>query len=353
MTPGPGRLYPTVSAHLREAMETGIPSVSHRSEEYMTIHRNTVDQLKELLDIPHGYHVFFSGSATEWMERIIQNCAAEHSLHFVNGAFSGRFHSIAVELGKKAEKVSVSPGQGFQNLTQPVTPETELICLTRNETSTGVSLPPLTLRELREKYPSVLIALDMVSDVPCIHTPLLQVDCAFFSVQKGFGLPAGLGVLILNDRCLEKSRSLHGSGYYTGGFHSFPSLLKYAEKNQTPETPNVLAIYLLGKICRDMIERGIDRIREDIRFRAETIYSCFDRHHLLSPFVKEQKFRSSTVAVADVSGGSASLIRHLKEKGFTIGAGYGKRKTDQIRIANFPAHSRQDVEKVCELMGKL
>ena len=35
-----------------------------------------------------------------------------------------------------------------------------------------------------------------------------MIDTAFFSVQKAFGLPAGLGVWIANEKCLEKAKRL-------------------------------------------------------------------------------------------------------------------------------------------------
>jgi phosphoserine aminotransferase len=86
-TPGPSQLYFTVEDHARKAFRDGIPSLSHRSTAFEKISKQATDGLKELLELPQGYHILFTGSATEIWERSIQNLVAESSLHFVNGSF--------------------------------------------------------------------------------------------------------------------------------------------------------------------------------------------------------------------------------------------------------------------------
>jgi phosphoserine aminotransferase len=138
-TPGPSQLYFTIEDHARKAFRDGIPSLSHRSGAFEKISKQATDGLKELLELPQGYHILFTGSATEIWERSIQNLVAESSLHFVNGSFSKRYHEIASQLGKQAHKIEVATGEGFDSYSPTVNPE--LIALTHNETSTGVSLP--------------------------------------------------------------------------------------------------------------------------------------------------------------------------------------------------------------------
>ncbi|MDZ7645884.1 MAG: hypothetical protein U5K54_01185 [Cytophagales bacterium] len=44
-------------------------------------------------------------------------------------------------------------------------------------------------------------------------------------------------------------------------------------KNQTPETPNALAIYLLGKVVQDLLRRGIQTIRKETEYKAAILLS--------------------------------------------------------------------------------
>src|SRR5688572_6566674 len=113
-TPGPSQLYFTVADHARNAFKEGIPSLSHRSKLFEQISASTTAGLRELLNIPPSYAVFFTSSATEIWERILQNLVFENSFHLVNGSFSKRFYEIAVQLGKKPAKLEVSEGQGFE-----------------------------------------------------------------------------------------------------------------------------------------------------------------------------------------------------------------------------------------------
>src|SRR5688572_6419036 len=99
-TPGPSQLYFTIADHARQAFRDNIPSISHRSKQFEQIVAETTSGLRQLLNLPSGHHIFFTGSATEVWERIIQNLVDEKSFHLVNGSFSKRFYEIAAQLNK-------------------------------------------------------------------------------------------------------------------------------------------------------------------------------------------------------------------------------------------------------------
>jgi phosphoserine aminotransferase len=350
-TPGPSQIYFTVEDHMRNAFREGIPSLSHRTKEFEMISKQATDGVKELLGIPADFHVFFTSSATEIWERSIQNLVATTSLHFVNGAFSKRYCEIATQLGKKAVKEEVPLGQGFGNHI-PHDAAVELVALTHNETSTGVSLPMSFINQFRAQYPDALIAVDAVSSLPYPQFDFSKIDTLFFSIQKGFGLPAGLGVWIVNDRCIAKSENLLAKGISIGSYHTLPSLLQHAKKNQTPETPNVLGIYLLGKVIEDFLRRGISIIRKETEYKAAILYQALSMHSKVSPFVANAADRSQTVIVAQSGEHTKSITQHLAATGLQAGDGYGDKKTTQLRFANFPAHSKEQFEKLVDELEK-
>lgn len=349
-TPGPSELYFTAEAHTREAFKEKVPAISHRSKKFEEIYRSATENLRQLLNLPENYHIFFTGSATEIWERIFQNCVESHSSHLVNGSFSERFYETGLELGKSAEKFSAPYGKCVTFEEAEISTQSELIALTQNETSTGVAQPLEDIYKFRKKFPEKLIAVDVVSSLPYINMDYKLIDTAFFSVQKGFGLPAGLGVWLVNNRCMEKSANLLSNGNVIGSYHSLPSLLSKGSKNQTPETPNVLGIYLLGKVCEDMLSKGIDQIRRETDYKAAVLYNAVEKNPALESFVTEEKYRSKTVIVANTSIPSQQIIKKLEEHGLTIGSGYGKFKESQIRIANFPTHSKEQTEKLADLL---
>lgn len=352
-TPGPSELFPTVSNHMQKGIHLQIGSISHRSKQFQEIYQELSDNLKQLLTIPQEYHLFIVGSGTEAMERTIQNCVEKYSVHFVNGSFSKRFFMMARDLGKKPVKIETPLGKGFDFQKIKIPTKTELLCFTQNETSSGVIIPAEDIAAIAKKYPDILIAVDVVSSIPYVDLDYKLLDVVFFSVQKGFGLPAGLGIMIVSPRAIKKAESLLQKKVNIGSYHSFPKLLHYEQKQQTHETPPLLAIYLLAKVIEDMQKKGIDRIRLETKQKADLVYKFLDLQKKLTAFVKEKNWRSQTVIVVDIQKVKKDVKKMLAEKGFIVGSGYGENKHTQIRIANFPAHSVQEVRNLIKELKKV
>ena len=286
------------------------------------------------------------------MERILFSCVELESFHLVNGSFSKKFHDYSQALCKYAHIQEKPMGEGF-SASEVIVPEyAELICTTHNETSSGVQMPVSEIHKLKQKYPDKLIAVDIVSSAPYPELDFNLIDTAFFSVQKAFGLPAGLGVWIVNEKCLQKAEHIRHQ-YSIGAHNDLPTLWKNAQNNETPATPNVMAIYLLGKIAEDFNRIGVKAIRKETEQKADLIYKFIESTNGFSPFVAEKKYRSQTVVVANTEVPSAGLIKAIKEKGMVIGSGYGKFKDSQLRIANFPATSLEEVQSLIHVLKAL
>jgi phosphoserine aminotransferase len=344
-TPGPAATFPTFQTHIRGALEEQIPSISHRSQTFKKIYQECYEGLKELLHLPTETAVFFTGSATEIWERLIQNCVEKKSFHCINGAFSKKFFETATQLQKEASFVQVQEGNGFECSTIDIPNDTELIAFTHNETSTGVIMPTQDIHQIADKNKDKIIAIDMVSSAPYPNFDFNKIDTAFFSVQKSFGLPAGLGVWICNEKCLEKAQKLEKSKINVGSYHRLTQFFKYFKTFETPATPNVLNIYLLNKVVQDMLKMGIQNIRKETDEKAKKIYDFLENHQNLQPFVKEKKYRSATVIVAEVKNGTSTpIINRLKEKNLIVGTGYGNFKEKHLRIANFVGTSMEEIE---------
>lgn len=353
LTPGPSQLFHTVPVHLKNALNENVCEISHRSKAFQQIVSHTVAQLRELFGLPDNYHVAFTASATEVWERAVQNLSEAYTLHLVNGSFSKKFYDFSKMLHRRAEKWEVPPGSGFDLSEMPDFESPELLCITQNETSTGVAVPLGDIYALRRKFPNALLIVDAVSSAPYPDFDFTQIDSLFFSVQKCFGLPAGLGVWFFNERCVAKAESLLQKGKSIGTYHSLPSLISAARKNETPETPNMMGIYLLGKVAEDMNRRGIRIIRQETDAKAAVAYQRLQQYpDKFSLFVKNPAHRSPTVIVADVvNRPAADFIDFCKQYRIVIGSGYGNLKASQIRIANFPAHSKEVFWQLADLMS--
>ena len=256
--------------------------------------------------------------------------------------------TFAVQYKKSPSKTEAPNGVPYDSLTIP--DDSELVGVTLNETSNGFMFPAEDIYQIKKENPDCIMALDGVSALPAIPIDFNYIDTAYFSVQKCFGMPAGLGVWIANQRCLEKALQMESDGIVTGSYHTLTTLEKNGKKNQTPETPNALSIFILGKIAEDMLRRGVSFVRNETVYKSTILYQTAEKISIMEPFIKEKKYQSKTVAVCDVKNGSEMIIEACKRKGWVLGSGYSEQKQNQVRIANFPMHSKEQVEQLCDFL---
>lgn len=351
-TPGPSKIYPKLPTYVQEGMDRQIISISHRGTEFKDLYDDTISGLRTLLNIPKDYYIFFFASATEIWERIAQNCIERTSFHFNNGIFGYRFVWAVQMMQKQAINQEVPYGKGFDFDMIDVPDEAELIAFTHNESSTGVMLNLNKIQMFKDRYPDKLIAVDVVSSIPYPQIKFSKLDLVYFSVQKGFGLPAGLGVCVMSPEAFQRSAFLQRRGLNIGSYHNFQYLNKYHLRSQTPETPNVFNIYLLNRVVADMNTTDLNQMRTEIDTKAQMIYDFFEGHPRYKPFVEEKDERSPTMIVIRTFGESAEIISHLKKDGMIIGGGYGDLKDQHIRIANFPSHTVEEVKRLVQSLKK-
>lgn len=352
--PGPSELLPGVAEDVAEALAEGVLSISHRSEAFSRIFRDAAEGVARLLQLPADHEVLFCASATDGMEAAVRNLSRQATAHACFGAFSRRFRDVAATLGRSAEMRERPDGEGFDLAELDFAPA-ELATLTHVETSTGVELDLTDLQAFRDRDAGRLVAVDVVSSVPTRRMPWAAADLWIFSVQKGFGLPAGLGVMIVGPRARERSEALEAEGRDLGFVRRFPSLRARAAKGQTVETPNVLDLFLLGRACRRLEEGGgLDVLERTTREKAQVLDAWLAAHDTLRPFVREPRRRARTVAVAELPAGSdATALRDaVARHGLVLGAGYGVHRDRHVRIANFPALRSEDHERLIEAVDR-
>lgn len=346
-TPGPSQLYSQVDQYIAEAIRQDYTSISHRSEQFKKIYQRTDEALRSLISLPQDHYVLFTGSASEIWGKTLRNCVHSTSFHFVNGAFSDRFYRHTLKSNKKALVHKVPHGCGYRQISDITIPkDVELITVAQNETSSGVQISMEDLLRISRLRPEALLSVDMVSSMPYPILDYSLLDSVYFSVQKLFGLPAGLGVWIVNDRMIEKAKQLQLQGQVIGPHHELPDMAARSRSYQTPTTPNVLAIYVLGRVCMQMLSQGIDTIRNEIDAKMDYLHKLVDRLDYVEHGVPDPSDRSHTILVLNSEIHADLINAYLEPQGMEIGSGYGEYKDTQIRIANFPSTSMEDIQRL-------
>lgn len=345
--PGPSKVNSKVLNYFRDAFLDGILSINHRSPEFEQIYKDCVSALKEKLLIPEDYVVMFVSSATECWEIIAQSLISKESYHVYNGAFGEKWYEYTKKLkpGAKGEGFDMQATLGVGKLEIPIT--AEMIAITHNETSNGAALDDGTIKKLREKYPEQLIAVDATSSMAGVRLAFEYADIWYASVQKCFGLPAGLAVMVCSPRVLERAMQINESSHY----NSFLFMVEKMHLNQTTYTPNVLNIYLLMRVME--AAPSIIETEAKIIARYEEWRSFFQPFSQVRLLIENEAARSKTVLALSATADKVKEIKETARRaGIVLGSGYGSLRDTTFRIANFPAIKTKEIKLLMEFFSQ-
>ncbi|MEJ2005392.1 MAG: aminotransferase class V-fold PLP-dependent enzyme, partial [Cyclobacteriaceae bacterium] len=228
--PGPSQIAPETAEFMKDAVDSGILGMNHRSREFMNLLKKTCKVLRKKLMIPSDYEIVMTSSATECWEINAQSLTTELSYHIFNGAFGEKWFTYTQRIHSKTLGLGFDPEDVLSPKNLDLSEESSLICLTQNETSNGTRISGDILQKFRESFPGPLIAVDATSSMAGDQLDFTQADVWFASVQKCFGLPSGMAVMILSPKAVETAYAINERKHY----NSLPFILDNFHKNQTP-----------------------------------------------------------------------------------------------------------------------
>lgn len=327
--PGPTWVRPEIMQEMTR------PMIGHRSSEFKQLFRDINADLKTLFATTQDTFVF-TASGTGVMQAALENCVARRVLVTTNGAFSERWFAIAQSLGYEVDRLDA----GWGNAVDPEELADHLasrrahydaVTLTQNETSTGVTNDVATLaRVVRDESPDTLVLCDSVSALGGIPMKFDEwgLDVALASVQKGLALPPGISVAAVSNAAIERAKK-HA---YRGTYFDFLLYKKNADDNSVPSTPSIPHFYALAKQLEFML-------------RTEGLEARFERHRQMrdltirktSHFAKlavDPAIASPTVSALRTAVNPEEIRSAMKQRGYTLGGGYGEWKDTTFRIGH-------------------
>lgn len=343
------KLFIPGPTHVREEVleAQAAPMIGHRSTDYSDLHREVRLKLEKLL-YTDQYIFLITGSGTGVMEGSIRQAVrpGKKALVTTCGAFSDRWHKIAVMNGVPADRIDVEWGEAItpkmvdEALSKD---EYDAVTVTYNETSTGVMNPLKEIATLvNEKYPNTVVLVDAVSAMAGakIAVDAWGIDVVFSSTQKCFALPPGLAVAAVSERMIERAKEVPNHGYY----FDFLTFLKKYEKDQTPATPAISLIQALDVQMDAILEEGLDNRWQRHIDMANVVRDWAREHFALFP---DENYLSNTVTTVDNTRGIsvADLNAELAERGAMISNGYGSKLREKtFRIAHMGDLQVADLE---------
>lgn len=343
--PGPSKVYDALPHYLQDAYNQGILSANHRSGSFMQLYQETEQLMREKLHMPDDYKLLFTSSATESWEIISQSIVEQASFHIYSGSFGKKWLEYARHIVPGTSALKLEANQSVDVASLEINEEFDLIAITQNETANATQVPMEVIEAIGEKYPEKMIAVDTTSSMGGIELNFALADIWYASVQKCFGLPAGLGVLIVSPKAIKKTQRKGEKGRY----NSLNFMLENAAGFQTHYTPNVLGIYLLNRVLKDLEE--IQHVDARLRERMKKLENTIAQSDIFRMLVDNDQTRSTTVMAVAGSEELISAVKKAAEKeGMQLGSGYGPLKSGSFRIANFPAITDEEFDRLIDFL---
>ena len=343
--PGPTEVRPEVLAAMNQ------PVIGHRGSEMLALLRQADPGLRALFRTARPVYVA-TASATGLMEAGVRCGVRRRALALVNGAFAERFRDLVGDCGRHCESYTVPWGEAHE----PAEVERRLragdfdaVTVTHSETSTGVLNPLAEIAEaVRAVGDDILLLVDGVTSVggARVETDAWGLDWTLTGSQKAMALPPGLAFGTASPRLLERAATLTGRGQYF-------DLLEFEaqwKRFQTPQTPAVNLIYSLVEQLGRMEREGWDARLARHQQMAERCWQWAEGRGL--QLFASAGYRSPTVTTISLPPEmpGSQVAARLADRGFTIGAGYGKLKDTTIRIGHMGDHT---VEELDALLAEL
>nr|WP_303345768.1 3-phosphoserine/phosphohydroxythreonine transaminase [uncultured Muribaculum sp.] len=239
-----------------------ILEVSHRSKEFVAVMDEAQALVKELLEVPEGYHVLFLGGGAS-----MQFCMVPYNLLKKKAAYleTGTWATNAIKEARlfgEVDVVASSKEANFTNIPKNyvVPDDVDYFHFTSNNTIYGTEM----------RYdPDVKVPLvaDMSSDIFSRPVDVSKYDVIYAGAQKNLA-PAGVTIVIVKEDAL---------GHVD---RAIPTMLDYrthVKKGSMFNTPPVLPIYSALQTLKYYKELGgvKEMERRDLA-KAELLYEAID-----------------------------------------------------------------------------
>jgi len=336
--PGPTN----VPEPVRRAMN--LPQEDMRAPDFADFVTPLLADLKKVFRTESGRVFVFPSSGTGMWEAAMTNTLSpgDRVLMARFGQFSHLWMDMAERLGLEVDLVEVEWGKGTpvdvfaERLAADGEHRIRAVCVTHNETATGVTSDVAAVRAALDAagHPAMLF-VDGVSSIASIEFEMDEwgVDCAVAGSQKGFMMPAGLGLLGVSRKALEASASATSRRC----FFSFDDMIKLNDTGYFPYTPATQLLRGLRVAVDMLLEETMEGVWARHRRLAEgvrTAVAAWEGCELVSA---GEEWRSDTVSAIYVPEGvdAVRVINTAYEKYHTsLGSGLARLAGRVFRIGH-------------------
>jgi alanine-glyoxylate transaminase/serine-glyoxylate transaminase/serine-pyruvate transaminase len=307
--PGPTNVPDRLLRAMHRAQE------DHRSATFPELTRSILSRLPQVVGQTRGEAFVFpaSGSAM-WEAALVNSLDPGARLLAVRfGQFSHLFIQTARNLGYQVDVIEVPWGEAAPAdqieaaLTADTAHEIQGILLVHNETATGVTSDVGAVRAAmdRAKHPALLY-VDGVSSIASLHFDFdgWGVDFAITGSQKGFMLPAGLGILYASERALARLETARTPRAY---FDLRPMRANNAT-GYFPSTPALSLLWGLDEALTMLLAEGMPNVAARHRRLADGVRAAVSAWGLTICATRPEIASDTVTAVVVPEGANAIRV---------------------------------------------
>ena len=326
---------------LRRAVD--MPTLDHRSSLFADILHPARDGVKKVLKSESAEIFIFPSTGTGGWETAITNTLSpgDKVVAARNGMFSHRWIDMCQRHGLEVEVIETAWGAGLpadrygEILAADTDHRIKAVLATHNETATGVLSDIAALRRAMDAagHPALLL-VDGVSSIASVDFRMDEwgVDIAVTGSQKGFMLPAGLGIAAFSPKAMAAVEEAK----LPRTFFDIRDMAKGYAANGYPYTPAVGLLNGLKLSTEKLLDEGLENVFARHHRIAEGVRAAVAAWGLELCAQTPDVYSDTVSAIRTPEGFDAGQVVSLaaEKYGVAFGAGLGEVAGKVFRIGH-------------------
>jgi aspartate aminotransferase-like enzyme len=330
LTPGPTPLYPRA---LQAMMASDI---HHRTEDFRTVYRSALKDLKEVLGTTHDV-LMFSSSGTGAMEAAVSNLFSRGDKAIVcsAGKFGERWVEMAAAFGLDAVVLKAEYGDVVTpdrvEAALAANPTARGVFVQASETSTGAAHDVRAMAAAVAKTEAIFV-IDAITGIGTMPLDIegWGLDVVVGGSQKVFMIPPGLAFLSLSPKAWRFAETSNLPHYY----FNIKKEKKSADAGESSWTPSTSLILGLGASLEYIKQLGMGKMIENAQLLARATREAAVALGL-ELFAPNSPGSAVTAVKAPQGWDSGTIVKEFKSRfGAIIANGQGSMKGKIFRIAH-------------------
>jgi len=325
-----------------EGCGMSVMEMSHRSKIYESIIYGAEDLIREIMNIPEDYHVFFlQGGASTQFSMVPLNLMNKNNKadYVITGQWSKKAFSEASRYGS-ARKVASSEDTVFTYIPKldksMFDPEADYVHITHNNTIYGTRYTTLP------DTGSVPLVADISSDILSQEIDVSKFGLLYAGAQKNVA-PAGVTIVIVKKDLVGNAMD------FTPVMLNYETHIKDRSMYNTPPAYCIYIMKLVLEWLKDF--GGIPAMQKLNEEKAAILYDFLDNSSMFrGTVVKEDRSLMNVPFVCPTDELNAKFIAEATEAGFVNLKGH--RTVGGMRASIYNAMPKEGVEKLVDFMKK-